>query len=103
MHWCDGSQEEADALLARAQAAGLRGTLLVAPEGLNLFLAGQEQAVRGFVQALRAELEEAHLSLDDPGAAAPDSVIWTDSAPGWAEIDRRLVASPGQPVFRAAD
>ncbi|TMN19890.1 sulfurtransferase [Pseudoxanthomonas sp. X-1] len=68
----DDPQALADALLARAQAAGLRGTLLVAPEGLNVFLAGQAPAVRDFVQALRAE----------PGLA--DIVIkesWSEAVP----------------------
>jgi UPF0176 protein len=39
----------------RAVAAGLKGTILLAEEGLNLFLAGDADAVRGFVDALRAD------------------------------------------------
>ena len=42
-------------LRERAEAGGLRGTVLVAPEGVNLFLAGAEGAVRGFLQALRGD------------------------------------------------
>lgn len=42
-------------LHARAAAAGLRGTVLVAPEGLNLFLAGAEAPLRGFLAWLRAD------------------------------------------------
>jgi len=50
---------DAEALAARlqelAEAGGLRGTVLVAPEGVNLFLAGGEAPVRAFVDALRAD------------------------------------------------
>lgn len=42
-------------------------------------------------------------ALDDRSVAAPDSVIWTASAPTWAVIDPHLEASPGQPVFAASD
>jgi UPF0176 protein len=38
-----------------AEGASLRGTVLVAPEGLNLFLAGNGAAVRGFLDVLRAD------------------------------------------------
>jgi len=40
---------------AFAEAGGLRGTVLVAPEGINLFLAGDEPAIRGFVAWLRRD------------------------------------------------
>ncbi len=42
-------------LHSRADAAALRGTILVAPEGINLFLAGGEAEVEGFYTALRAD------------------------------------------------
>ena len=44
-----------DQLFARAQAASLKGTILLAEEGINLFLAGAADAVRGFATALRAD------------------------------------------------
>jgi UPF0176 protein len=40
-----------DRLEASAAAAGLKGTVLVAREGLNLFVAGPEAALRGWVAA----------------------------------------------------
>ena len=40
------------ALLPRAQALGLKGTILLAPEGINAFLAGAETAVRSFLAKL---------------------------------------------------
>ncbi len=42
-------------LLARAEAAALKGTVLLAPEGINLFLAGEAAAVRGWMQALQQD------------------------------------------------
>lgn len=47
--------ELAARLRERADTAGLHGTVLVAPEGLNLFLAGPEPELRGFLDALRAD------------------------------------------------
>ncbi len=49
--------DNADALAIRvheqAQAAALRGSVLVAPEGINLFLAGNETPLRVFLDGLR--------------------------------------------------
>ena len=51
--------DDADALAARlhkrALQAGVRGTVLVAPEGINLFLAGEETSLRGFLDQVRAD------------------------------------------------
>ncbi len=47
----DLRQPLADAALAR----DLRGTILLAEEGINLFLAGAADAVRGFLDALRLD------------------------------------------------
>lgn len=51
--------DDADALAAtlreRAAGTGLRGTILVAPEGVNLFLAGMEDEVEAFLDALRGD------------------------------------------------
>lgn len=44
-----------DVLHARAEAAHLKGTILLAEEGINLFLAGPATAVRGFIAALKAD------------------------------------------------
>jgi UPF0176 protein len=40
---------------AWAEAGGLRGTSLVAGEGINLFLAGEESAIHAFFDQLRAD------------------------------------------------
>ncbi len=42
-------------LFAQAQARGLRGTILLATEGINLFLAGEPAPLRGFLDLLRAD------------------------------------------------
>ena len=42
-------------LAARAAALQLKGTILLAPEGINLFLAGPAEAVHAFVAALRED------------------------------------------------
>ena len=41
-------------LKAAGQSLGIKGTVLVTPEGLNAFLAGEEQACRGMLAALHA-------------------------------------------------
>ena len=45
----------AGVLRARAEAGDLRGTILVAGEGINLFLAGEPMAIDGFVARLRED------------------------------------------------
>jgi len=42
-------------LLARCEALALKGTILLAPEGINLFLAGSRAQIDGFMQALRQD------------------------------------------------
>jgi UPF0176 protein len=57
------------AIRERARALDLRGTVLLSPEGINLFVAGPQQAVRDFVEFLRADARLADLqpkeSLND--------------------------------------
>jgi UPF0176 protein len=43
-----------EALLAAGQALGIKGTILVTPEGLNAFLAGPEPVAREMLATLRA-------------------------------------------------
>jgi len=53
-------------LEASADAAGLKGTVLIAHEGINLFVAGPEAALRGWVaQALHADPRFAGLATKD--------------------------------------
>ena len=51
-----------DRLYAQAAALELRGTVLLAEEGINLFLAGAPQAVRDFVATLRTDVRLADLT-----------------------------------------
>lgn len=65
----DAAQLQAT-LHARASQAGLKGTILLAEEGINLFLAGSETAVRGFVDALRADNRFGDLAPKESWSAA---------------------------------
>lgn len=44
-----------ECLASRCEALGLRGTILLAPEGINLFLAGTPEAARDFIAFLRGD------------------------------------------------
>jgi len=57
---------------ARAAAAGLKGTVLLAEEGINLFLAGPAHGVRGFV---------AWLCEDERFAALAPRQSWSEAVP----------------------
>ncbi len=59
-------------LKERAAAVGLRGTILLAEEGINLFLAGEASGVRGFVEELRADARFAALTTKES---------WSDAVP----------------------
>ncbi|MFJ4038086.1 sulfurtransferase [Microbacterium sp. NPDC090007] len=56
----------------RAAGGGLRGTILLAEEGVNLFLAGRADEVRAFLDALRA---------DPRFAAMRATKSWSDAVP----------------------
>lgn len=58
-----------DELRVRAQSLDLKGTILLAPEGINLFLAGTAEAVRGFVAALHADARLADLETKESWSA----------------------------------
>ncbi|MBI3347286.1 MAG: sulfurtransferase [Burkholderiales bacterium] len=49
-------------LQARAEALALKGTVLIAEEGINLFLAGPADAVRAWVAEVRADARFAELT-----------------------------------------
>ena len=52
-------------LLQRAEQAALKGTVLLAPEGINLFLAGAADAVRCWLAALLADARFAGLEVKE--------------------------------------
>ncbi|MEU1971004.1 sulfurtransferase [Microbacterium sp. NPDC019599] len=56
-------------LRERAVTARLKGTILLAEEGINLFLAGNADAVRGFVDGLREEPRFAALTAKESWSA----------------------------------
>ncbi len=57
-------------LVADADAAGLKGTLLLAEEGINFTLAGEPQALHGWLQALQEDPRFAALDIKHSRAAA---------------------------------
>jgi UPF0176 protein len=59
-------------LLARARSAGLKGTILLAGEGINLFLAGEPEALRAFLGELRRDPRLADLQGKES---------WSDAVP----------------------
>jgi UPF0176 protein len=56
-------------LRAAAQERGLLGTVLLAEEGINLFLAGAAEALRGFIAELRADPRFAPLQVKESWSA----------------------------------
>jgi len=68
----DDTGELRPLLRERAVAAGLKGTILLAEEGINIFLAGDAEGVRGFVAALRADPRFAALATKES---------WSDAQP----------------------
>jgi UPF0176 protein len=56
-------------LLARAQADDLRGTVLLAEEGINFCLAGTPQDIESFLSELRADARFADLEVKRSGSA----------------------------------
>ena len=59
-------------LHADCLASGLRGTVLLAPEGINMFLAGEAPALRGFLDRVRLEPGMADLEAKES---------WSDTQP----------------------
>ena len=83
-------------LRQRCAAAKLKGTILLAPEGINLFLAGTEAGVRGVL---------AWLTADPRLAGLPVKESWSDEQP----FNRMLVKIKSeiitmrQPMIRPMD
>ena len=61
-----------EVLLARAQALQLKGTILLAEEGINMFLAGPADDVRGFVSQLQQDVRFADIAPKES---------WSDTQP----------------------
>jgi UPF0176 protein len=61
----DDPQALADQLLEAAKRIDLRGTILVAPEGLNLFLAGEIEPLRRYLANVRGDARFADLTVKE--------------------------------------
>ena len=51
----DRLAERRDELRTRSRDLGLKGTILLSPEGINLFLAGPAEQTTAFLQHLRSD------------------------------------------------
>ena len=82
-------------LLARAQALGVKGTILLAGEGINLFLAGAPQAVRALLAHLREDARLADLQAKES---------WSDAVPFGRMLVKvkREIIRMNQPAVRPA-
>lgn len=65
LHDCASLRER---LFASAQAAGMKGTLLLAREGINFTLAGEPAALQGWLDALATDARLSDLELKQHGA-----------------------------------
>jgi UPF0176 protein len=61
----DDPQALRERLLREAGERGLLGTILLAPEGINLFLAGPPEGIRAFLEILRADPRFAGLQVKE--------------------------------------
>lgn len=61
----DNVPQRREALLQICQSLGLRGTILLSSEGINLFLAGAPSAITSFLGSLRADPALADLETKD--------------------------------------
>jgi UPF0176 protein len=60
-----------ESLRARCEAWALKGTILLAPEGINLFLAGSREAIDTFMDALREDARFADIVPKESYSDAP--------------------------------
>ena len=105
----DQPQALCDQLLSLAETLALRGTILVAGEGINLFLAGAPEAVDAFVVALRTDsrfvdlIVKASDSPDQPFGRLKAKVkpeIISFRMPDAAPVDGRAPAVSPQALSR---
>jgi UPF0176 protein len=61
----DGLVERREQLRSLCDALAIKGTILLAPEGINLFLAGGSEAIESFLKTLRSEGEFADLEVKE--------------------------------------
>ena len=97
----DDADALAERLRARAEQVGVRGTVLVAPEGINLFLAGEEASLRGLLDELRAEPRFADLRAKESWSTAMPFARLKVKCKDEIIAFRRDQASPLQAADRA--
>ena len=66
----DDAAELREELRTSTHALGLKGTILIAPEGINLFLAGAPDSVHEFLASMRADSRFADLEAKESWSAS---------------------------------
>jgi len=90
---CDALRER---LLADARASSLKGTILLAEEGINLFLAGEAGALRGFLGRLQSDPRLSELPIKES---------WSDAQPFKRMLvkDKREIIRMNHPTIRPSE
>ena len=91
----DRLPERREAMLARASSLGLKGTILLAEEGINLFLAGHAPDIDAFLSWLR----------DDPAFAVLEVKFSVSSSVPFGRLRVRIkreIIRMNQPAIRPA-
>ncbi len=83
-------------LLADARASGLKGTILLAEEGINLFLAGEAEALREFLARLQSDPRLSDLPIKES---------WSDTQPFQRMLVKvkREIIRMNHPAIRPAE
>ncbi len=92
----DRLPERRQALTALGLQLGLRGTILLAPEGINVFACGEPTAVRELLAALRTDPALADLTVKESWSA-------TTSFGHWRVREKREIITFRQPGLRPHD
>jgi UPF0176 protein len=92
----DGLDERRARLLQAGRSLGLGGTVLLAPEGVNLFASGEPDAVRSLVRLLED---------DEPLAGMEFKEIWSESVSfrRWRVRIKREIVTLRRPLIRPQD
>ncbi len=94
-----------DAVHAAAEARGLKGTVLLAPEGINLFLAGNPDGVEGFLRWLAADVRFVDRT-GRPAFAALEAKRSTSSSRHFRRLRVRLrpeIVTTRRPAIRPSE
>ena len=107
----DDLEARRQALLDACRAQAVKGTILLAPEGINFFLAGTRAQLAAVLEVLRtlpglADLAPKAIEADRPGALEPlhpQTQVWLGCFDREMEViphDREGMQAPEEPIAR---